>query len=206
MHKSIGMRLIHDDVDAWTQVYEEVFPRAREIIHRKFGPDKRWWSADDAVASACRTTYRRLKEGLSGHDLNSWEDLRRLIVAVASNKIIDCIRKAEVEGKWADRARADASEITDGKASAVLNDLFAAESDRAMREALQNLENDLEDAAERIVFRGKLEKLDEKRIASKVHSETGEAMTVYMVREIWRTIRARLNRRFPELREGSAER
>ena len=62
--ESLRSRLLRGDEDAWAVVYEEIVPRVRATIRGRCGPGKPWMGAEDAVHSACRTTFRRLKEGL----------------------------------------------------------------------------------------------------------------------------------------------
>ena len=64
--ESLRSRLLRGDESAWAVVYAEIVPKAVAKIRGRFGPGERWMSAEEAVASACRTTYRRLKEGLIG--------------------------------------------------------------------------------------------------------------------------------------------
>src|SRR3954452_6756593 len=102
---TLKSRLLRGDEEEWGVVYAEIVPRAVAKVRGTFGPGRRWVSAEDAVDSACRTMYRRLSEGLLAHGLNSYDDLLNLLVAVARNKIIDQLRKSEVEGKWENAAR-----------------------------------------------------------------------------------------------------
>ena len=46
----------------------------RAAIRGRCGPGKPWLSDEDAVHSACRTTFRRLKEGLIDEGLDDWDD------------------------------------------------------------------------------------------------------------------------------------
>ena len=123
-----------------------------------------------------------------------------LLILVARNKFIDSLRKAGAEGKWAATARADAEEahVGDARESPVLRELFMAEADRRMDECLAKLDAALADDTERLIFRGKLDGLTEREIAAKVEAELGGRMTVFMVREHWRAIRARSRRLIPE--------
>ena len=58
---------------------------------------------------------------------------------------------------------------------------------------------------ERLVFQGKLDGLTEREIAEEVEARLGGRMTMFIVREDWRAIRARLRRIFPELLGGPAD-
>lgn len=197
---TLRSRLASGDEAAWAIVYAEIVPKAVGKIRRKFGPASRWMTAEEAVASACRTTYRRLKEGLMVDGLKGYDDLLSLLLLIARNKFIDGLRKAEAQGKWAARVRADASEchIKDSGGSLVLGELFIAEADRRMDECLVKLDNAVAEGTERIVFQGKLDGLNEREIAAKVEAELGGRMTVFMVREHWRAIRSRFRRLLPE--------
>src|SRR3954451_1277024 len=113
---SLRSRLLRGDEPAWAVVYEEIAPRAVAKIRGRFGPGERWMSAEEAVASACRTTFRRLKEGLMADGLEGYDDLLHLLILVARNKFIDGLRKAGAEGRWAATARADTEEAHVGDA------------------------------------------------------------------------------------------
>jgi len=203
--ESLRSRLLRGDEAAWAVVYAEVVPRAVAKIRGRFGPGERWMSAEEAVASACRTTFRRLKDGLMANGLRSYDDVLDLLILVARNKFIDGLRKAGAEAKWQATAQAEVegAHVEDGMESPVLKELFLAEADRQMDESLARLDAALADDTERLVFRGKLDGQTEREIAERVEAALGGRMTVFMVREHWRAIRARARRIFPELRAGS---
>src|SRR4051794_20662917 len=185
---SIRARLLRGDELTWSRVHAESVPRARAAIRRKFGPDRRYLGAEDVVDSALGTILRRLKLARLVDGLNSWDDLQGLLVVVASRKLIDMLRKARAEeareGRHQDDKDRDAADLP------VLEQFYKEEGERAMDERLKQLHDALRDDTERIVFRGKLDRLKEEEIAQRVEAETGGRMTVYMVRETWRVIRA----------------
>ena len=205
--ESLSSRLRQRDEAAWEVVFREIVPKAAAKIRGKLGPDARWMSAEEAVASACRTTFRRLQEGLLANGLSSYDDLLNLLVVVARNKLIDALRKGIAEEKWEASARHDAqgAEADNARESPVLRAIFLAEVDRKMDESLAKLDATLADDTERLVFLAKLDGLTEREIVARVEAEIGGRMTVFMVREHWRTIRARSRRLFPELLNGSPD-
>ena len=101
--ESLRSRLLRGDETAWAVVDAEVIPRAVAKIRGRFGPGERWMSAEEAVASACRTTFRRLKEGLLASGLESYDDVLSLLTLVARNKFIDGLRKVGAEARWRPR-------------------------------------------------------------------------------------------------------
>src|SRR3954468_12673210 len=123
-------RLLRGDEDAWAVVYEQIVPKVRAAIQGRCGPGKPWMGAEDAVHSACRTTFRRLKQGLLADGLDDWDDVLRLLLAVTYNKIVDTLRKAESEARWQAAARAEAEGGGGQEDSPVLLELIAAEAER----------------------------------------------------------------------------
>lgn len=199
--ESLRSRLLRGDEDAWAVVYDEIVPKVRATIRGRYGPGKPWMAADDAVNSACRTTFRRLKEGLLVDGLNDWDDLLRLLLAVARNKIVDVLRRAESEARWQAAARAEVEAGGDGtpESRTVLVGLIAAEAERESAASWAKVVASLANDAERLVFQGKLDGLTEQEIADAVEARFGGRMTRFIVREDWRAIRARLRRAFPDL-------
>jgi DNA-directed RNA polymerase specialized sigma24 family protein len=197
---SLRSRLVRGDEAAWAVVYAEVVPRAVAKIRARFGPGEGWISAEDAVESACRTTFRRLKEGLLASGLERYDDVLNLLTLVARNKLIDGLRKAGAEARWEAAARAEAEQLQagDSRQSPVLRELCWAEASLQMDACLARLDAALSGDTERLVFRGKLEGLTERKIAEQVEAELGGRMTVFMIREHWRSIRARFRRLIPE--------
>jgi DNA-directed RNA polymerase specialized sigma24 family protein len=193
---SLRSRLAEGDEAAWAVVYADLVPRAVAKIRGRFGPASRWMTAEEAVASACRTTYRRLKEGLLAEGPRSYDDLLNLLLLIARNKFIDGLRRSEAEGKWA-AARADRAADAAG-GSPVVAELLLAEADGRMDECLRRLAAAVAEGPETVIFRGKLDGLSEREIAAKVEAELGGRMTAFMVREHWRAIRARFRRLLPE--------
>jgi DNA-directed RNA polymerase specialized sigma24 family protein len=198
--ESLRSRLLRGDDAAWAVVYAEVVPKAVAKIRARFGPGERWISAEEAVASACRTTFRRLKEGLLASGLECYDDVLNLLTLVARNKLIDGLRKAGAEARWAATARAAAEQgrAEDARQSPVLSALCWAEASHQMDACLAKLDAALAGETERLVFRGKLDGLTEREIAERVEAEHGGRMTVFMVREHWRAVRARFRRLIPE--------
>src|SRR3982751_5253403 len=92
--ESLRSKLLGGDEAAWAVVYAEIVPKAVAKIRGRFGPGERWISAEEAVASACRTTFRRLREGLMADGLKAYDDVLNLLILVARNKFIDGLRKA----------------------------------------------------------------------------------------------------------------
>jgi DNA-directed RNA polymerase specialized sigma24 family protein len=197
---SLRSKLLLGDEAAWAVVYAEVVPKAVAKIRARFGPGERWISAEDAVESACRTTFRRLKEGLLAGGLERYDDVLNLLTLVARNKLIDGLRKAGAEARWEAAARTEAEQARakDARQSPVLRELCWAEASREMDVCLAKLDATVAGDTERLVFRGKLEGLTEREIAERVEAELGGRMTVFMVREHWRAIRARFRRLIPE--------
>lgn len=202
---SLRSRLLRGDEDAWAVVYDEIVPKVRATIRGRCGPGKPWMGAEDAVHSACRTTFRRLKEGLLADGLNDWDDVLRLLLAVAHNKIVDTLRRAESEAKWQATSRADAARIGDPRGSPVLVELIAVEAERESAASWAKVVAALANETERLVFQGKLDGLTEREIAEAVEARDGGRMTRFIVREDWRAIRARLRRLFPELLGGPSD-
>ena len=198
--ESLRSRLLRGDEAAWAVVAAEIIPGAVAKIRGRFGPGERWMSAEEAVASACRTTFRRLKEGLLASGLECYDDMLNLLTLVARNKLIDGLRKAGAEARWEVAARAEAEQVRAGNArqSPVLRELCWAEASRQMDVCLERLDAALAGDTEQLIFRGKLDGLTEREIAERVEAELGRRMTVFMVREHWRAIRARFRRLIPE--------
>jgi DNA-directed RNA polymerase specialized sigma24 family protein len=196
--ESLRSQLLRGDEAAWAVVDAVIIPRAVAKIRGRFGPGERWMSAEEAVASACRTTFRRLKEGLLAGGLESYEDVLNLLTLVARNKLIDGLRKAGAEARWEASARAEQVRAEDARQSPVLRELCWAEASLRMDECLAKLDAALAGDTERLVFRGKLEGLSEREIAERVEAELGGRMTVFMVREHWRAIRGRSRRLIPQ--------
>jgi DNA-directed RNA polymerase specialized sigma24 family protein len=197
--ESLRSRLLRGDEDAWAVVYEEIVPKVRAAIRGRCGPGKPWMGAEDAVHSACRTTFRRLKAGLLADGLNDWDDVLRLLLAVAHNKIVDALRRAEPEARWQAATRVEAEGSGGPGGSPVLVELIAAEAERASVASWEKVVASLANDTERLVFQGKLDGLTEQEIAEAVEARFGGRMTRFIVREDWRAIRARLRRTFPGL-------
>jgi DNA-directed RNA polymerase specialized sigma24 family protein len=200
--ESLQSRLLRGDEGAWAVIYDEIVPRVRATIQGRCGPGKPWMDAEDAVHSACRTTFRRLKEGLLTDGLNDWDDVLRLLLAVAHNKIVDTLRRAESEARRQAAARAEAEGSGGPEGSPVLVELIAAEAERESAASWAKLVASLANDTERLVFQGKLDGLTEQEIAEAVEARFGGRMTRFIVREDWRAIRARLRRTFPGLLGG----
>src|SRR5262249_35460847 len=135
--ESLRARLLRGDEAAWAVIYDEIVPKVRATIRGRCGPGKPWMDTEDAVHSACRTTFRRLQEGLIAHCLAHWDDVLRLLVAVARNKVVDPLRRAEIEAKWQATAQAEAdgggrTDVQRPGESSVLIGLVAAEAEREL--------------------------------------------------------------------------
>ena len=201
-YEPLRSRLLRGDEDAWAVIYEQIVPKVKATIQGRCGPGKPWMDAEDAVHSACRTTFRRLKEGLLADGLNDWDDVLRLLLAVAHNKIVDTLRKAGSEARWQAAAGAAAEGNAGPEGSPVLVELITAEAERESAASWAKVVASLADDTERLVFQAKLDGLTEQKIAEAVEARFGGRMTRFIVREDWRAIRARLRRTFPGLLGG----
>jgi RNA polymerase sigma factor (sigma-70 family) len=89
-------RLLHalraGDGAAWSDVFERLLPRATSAIRRSFGSTiaRSENAGGEAVASACRSIYRNLREGK--FELENWDDLTGLFIRIAIHKCIDRLR------------------------------------------------------------------------------------------------------------------
>src|SRR5207248_2937594 len=113
--ESVGARLLRGDENAWKTVLTEILPKARAAIQHKFGHDKLYYSAEDAVDSAVRITLRQLKENLLANGLNSWDDLLSRLLVVASNKIKDILRNNEAARRWKAKEQAKQADAENEK-------------------------------------------------------------------------------------------
>jgi len=193
--EGIATRLGRGDEESWAHVVDVVLPKVREALRRRCGGGAPWCEGEAAVSSACRTIYRRLKEGPGFTGLASWNDLEGLLVTIARNKFVTMLRKSAREAEAMLSPR-----VVDVEGRAALDPiapLLTAEVVAAMSALL----DDLRSPWEQFVFRGKLDGLQESEIAARWAEEHGGARTRYMVRETWRQIRDRIRRQHADLIE-----
>ena len=176
-----------DDEKTFEQVYADVLPKVIQAARRKFGERIRWYTPEDAAASAVRTVYRRLKEHKL-QELQSWKDFEHLLVTVAFRKYVDKSRRASVESRARERIAQDP--LAPDRSQAQAQDLLAADESRAEAfEFLELLNQVPHDDVECLVLCGKLDGDSEQTIADQLAKKTGEPWSKYMVRRIWEKIR-----------------
>jgi DNA-directed RNA polymerase specialized sigma24 family protein len=182
-------KLRDGDDDTWKIVLDLIAPRVMMAVERRCGADRRWFSPKEMADSACRTLFRRLRAGdprtLS---LDTWDQLMSWMVRVAYNKYVDILKRNASERN----AAANKQALTDQAET----DWQKEEAIALATEEVMVLFNSLGDEEERFIFNRKLDGATEVEIAAALTEQTGHAWTGYMVREMWREIRARLNDRF----------
>jgi DNA-directed RNA polymerase specialized sigma24 family protein len=181
------------DEDAFEKVYTKVLPKVIQAARRRFGERIRWYSAEDAAASAVRTVYRRLKEQqIEG--LTTWKDLEDLLVTVAYRKYVNKARRASVESRARDRIAAGSG--CAGASSKEAPAERGAEESRAEAVRVVELLHAVpKDGLERLVLCGKLDGESEQMIADQLAEQSGEPWSKYMVRRTWEKIRVQFIQR-----------
>ena len=185
---SLKNRLTLSDEAVWLIVAEQILPRVRRELTRRFGVDRRWVNAEDAALSACRTVYRRLKTGQAAtYPIENLDDLEILLFAIAHRKLVDAIRATARESRHASRV-ADVQHVIE------------AESEQIREHLIERVEQLLETDAERMIFREKMSGATEEAIAGILCKSSGVPWSKYMVREAWRRFRQRIGRQVKALR------
>jgi hypothetical protein len=194
-HGAIGSSLKEQLTDPtgsiWLTIAGDVLPRVRCELRRRFGIDRRWVSSDDAVLSACRTLFRRLRSGQgASYPLETLDDLESLLFAVAHHKLISSFRIKERELKHAPR-------VVDARLAVV------EEPEQISVSLVELMDQLLEDDYERTIFREKMNGSNEQTIAELLRATSGVPWSKYMVRETWRRFRKRARRRIGALVKGT---
>src|SRR4051794_8070988 len=137
----------------WLAIAGDVLPGVRCELRRRFGIERRWISPDDAVLSAWRTFFRRLRSGQgASYPLESLDDLESLLFAVAHHKLISALRIKERESRHAPRVVEARHEIGE-------------EPDQISVSLVELMDQLLEDDYERTIFREKMNGSNEQTIA-----------------------------------------
>jgi len=195
-HGAIGSSLKEQLSDPtgsiWLTIAGDVLPRVRSELRRRFGIERRWISPDDAVLSACRTLFRRLKSGQgASYSLETLDDLESLLFAVAHHKLISALRIKERESRHAPRVVEARHEIVE-------------QPDQISVSLVELMDQLLEDDYERTIFREKMNGSNELAIAELLRRTSGVPWSKYMVREAWRRFRKRARRRIGAFVKGTS--
>jgi DNA-directed RNA polymerase specialized sigma24 family protein len=171
-------RLRQSDAEATACLLNRMLPRVQQALRRRFGVTVGWRDPEDFAQSIARTVLRRVQDDALPDDMTD-EQFEGWLVRVASNKVIDALRRRRTEQDHAAR-------LADLWESARAESAADGEEQVWMKDLVEAVEADLADDMERAVFRGKLAEEDEETIAFAIKR------TPRTVRAVWRRIRERM--------------
>ena len=172
--------LPHDEA-TWQAFLQEVLPRMRRALGRRFQLGTGWFEVDEAINSAVGTFFRRYGKGGIPDRIKTRKDLEGWFIWVAHNKFINKINKLESQQRTEEN-RHEPRQID-------------FEWVDAMMERVRTL---LKTEVEVILFQAKLDGLKEEEIAAKLTEATSKTWSKYTVRWLWGIIRKRLVDQFPD--------
>jgi RNA polymerase sigma factor (sigma-70 family) len=157
------------DEAAWVRALDRLLPRATAEIRRKFGTvvARAENAGGEAVASACRTFYRRVTQG--EFELHGWPDLAGLFVTIATNK---CFKKLRQQQRQLTNALPEESDATPQAPTRTPDDAAVrAEAAREYRRVIDLVGRRLRRAGDKEseIFRLRLQGLAVAEVAARVH-------------------------------------
>jgi hypothetical protein len=160
---SIKEQLTDPEGNIWLTIAGDVLPRVRRELRRRYGIGRRWLSSDDAVLSAFRTLFRRLRAGkLNSYTLESLEDLESLLFVIAHRKLMSAYRTEQRETRHAPQV-------------VEVRRVLGVDADELSVSLVELMDQLLEADYERTIFREKMNGSNEQTIDRRLHRERGVA-------------------------------